>query len=56
MIDRAQAAPDAGPKMPPKIWCQNSSTALIRKYSGFMMKPPRSLKNSITQTPRVILG
>ena len=56
MIDSAQAAPDAGPKMSPNTWCQNSSTALIRKYSGFMMKPPRLLKNSITQTPRVSLG
>ena len=44
MIDSAQAAPDAGPKMSPKTWCQNSRTALIRKYSGFMMKPPRSLE------------
>ena len=44
MIESAQAAPDAGPKMSPKTWCQPSRTALIRKYSGFMMKPPRSLE------------
>ena len=41
MIDSAQAAPDAGTEDVPEDLVPAQQDALIRKYSGFMMKPPR---------------